>query len=154
MAIWTVGHSNRTTEELVAALRAHGISLLWDVRAYPRSKRHPHFSREALSDELPRHGIGYAWRGKELGGYRGDPPAGHPHAALEGGFAAYAEYTRTQTFRAAMPKGLRRRVRIGLRCGGVPYGQVLLDLGPGCFGQNVAATDVVHWTIRTDSNQI
>src|SRR5262245_53490112 len=37
MAIFTIGHSNRTLDELVALLGAHGVTLLADVRMMPHS---------------------------------------------------------------------------------------------------------------------
>jgi uncharacterized protein (DUF488 family) len=40
------------------------------VRAYPASRRHPQFSREALSRSLQEAGIEYVWEGKALGGMR------------------------------------------------------------------------------------
>ncbi len=61
-------HGNRSLEEFIALLGL--IRLLVDVRAYPTSRRHPHFSREPLSRALADNGIEYAWQGKELGGLR------------------------------------------------------------------------------------
>ena len=40
------------------------------MRAYPASRRHPQFSREALSTSLKEAGIAYRWEGKALGGMR------------------------------------------------------------------------------------
>jgi len=67
--IYTIGHSTRTLEELVTALQAHGVGALVDIRSFPMSRRLPHFNRESLEVELPRHGIRYVWM-KELGGRR------------------------------------------------------------------------------------
>jgi uncharacterized protein (DUF488 family) len=57
-----------------------------DVRAYPASRRHPQFARDALSQELTAAGISYEWHGKALGGMR------------SGGYAAQME---TDEFRSA-----------------------------------------------------
>jgi len=46
--IYTIGHSTRTLDELIAALQAHGIRTLVDIRAFPMSRRLPHFNRESL----------------------------------------------------------------------------------------------------------
>lgn len=35
MTVYTVGHSTRSLEDLVAILRAHGVELLVDVRRFP-----------------------------------------------------------------------------------------------------------------------
>ncbi|MCL4245128.1 MAG: DUF488 domain-containing protein [Candidatus Dadabacteria bacterium] len=71
--IHSIGHSNRGLDEFIAALEAHGIETLADVRSYPVSRRYPHFSREALSDALTARGIKYVWMpglgGRRDGGY-------------------------------------------------------------------------------------
>lgn len=100
--LWTVGHSSRSLEEFVRVVQAHGIGRIVDVRAYPQSRRHPQFARESLAAALPRAGLGYLWRGKALGGFRGEPAADTPHVALAGGFAAYAEHTASAEFRSAL----------------------------------------------------
>ncbi len=40
------------------------------MRAYPASRRHPRFSKEALSASLKEAGIAYRWEGKAPGGMR------------------------------------------------------------------------------------
>lgn len=100
MRIYTVGHSTRRLEELVAMLRARGVKLLVDVRRFPGSRRHPQFSRESLEPALPEAGIAYLW----LDGLGGRRPgrAGSPHTAWKvGGFASYAEHMETDEFREA-----------------------------------------------------
>ena len=46
------------------------IELLVDVRAYPASRRHPHFAREVLARSLASANIAYDWQGAALGGMR------------------------------------------------------------------------------------
>lgn len=100
MTVYTVGHSTRSLPELVASLRAHGVELLVDVRRFPGSRRHPHFSRESLERALPASGIGYLWL-EGLGGRRSGR-AGSPHTAWKvGGFASYADHMETDEFREA-----------------------------------------------------
>ncbi|MEZ4548619.1 MAG: DUF488 domain-containing protein [Thermodesulfobacteriota bacterium] len=53
----SIGHSNRSIDDFIAALEAHGIETLADVRSYPVSRRYPHFSRDELSDALAARGI-------------------------------------------------------------------------------------------------
>lgn len=67
--IYSVGHSSRTIEELLSILKHHEIATLVDVRRFPESRRHPHFSRKALSRELEKNGISYTHLGHFLGGY-------------------------------------------------------------------------------------
>jgi len=66
----TVGHSDRSTGELLDLLRLHGVALVADVRSAPWSRRHPQHSRPSLERALAGAGIGYAWLGASLGGLR------------------------------------------------------------------------------------
>ena len=96
--IYTIGHSTRTLEELAAVLREHGIRTLVDIRSYPMSRRLPHFNRESLEQELPRHGIAYLWL-KELGGRRKKLRDDSPNTALRNeSFRNYADYMMTPEF--------------------------------------------------------
>lgn len=99
--LYTIGHSTRTLDELISALKAHGIKTLVDIRAFPMSRRLPHFNRESLETELPRHGIRYVWM-KALGGYRKKGRKDSPHTALRSAsFRNYADYTLTAEFESA-----------------------------------------------------
>ena len=69
VAVWTIGHSNRSVERFVSLLGEHKIQTLIDIRSFPTSKVE-HFRREEMEHWLPEHGIEYVWLGKELGGYR------------------------------------------------------------------------------------
>ena len=94
--IYTIGHSTRTLDELVAALRGHGITTLVDIRAFPMSRRLPHFNRESLEQELPKAGIAYVWM-KELGGRRKKMRDDSPNTALrDDSFRNYADYMMTE----------------------------------------------------------
>jgi uncharacterized protein (DUF488 family) len=64
------GHSTKTFDDFVALIRGAGIETVVDVRRFPQSRRHPHFSRQRLEAELPARRIGYVWLGDELGGFR------------------------------------------------------------------------------------
>jgi len=74
-----VGHGARSAVAFVFLLRQSGITRLVDVRAYPVSRRHPQFSRDALGQALSEAGIAYDWQGRALGGMR------------KGGYAAHME---------------------------------------------------------------
>jgi uncharacterized protein (DUF488 family) len=100
--LYTIGHSTRTFDELVSALTAHSIETLVDIRAFPMSRRLPHFNRESLEAELPKRGIRYVWM-KDLGGYRKKTRDDSPHIALRNqSFRNYADYTLTPEFEQAM----------------------------------------------------
>lgn len=80
--LYTVGHGNRTFEELVACLRSFGIVTVVDVRSYPASRHHPHFTREELEPALVSEGFTYRWLGKELGGFRSEGYEAHMESDL------------------------------------------------------------------------
>ena len=95
--IWTLGHSTRSTEELLAVLDAYAIELVVDVRRFPGSRRLPQFSADALDASLATHGVAYRWLAS-LGGRR------RPHAASSNtgwrhpAFRAYADHVATEEF--------------------------------------------------------
>lgn len=100
--LYTIGHSTRTLDELVSALKAHEIETLVDIRAFPMSRRLPHFNREALERSLPEQAIRYQWM-QALGGYRKAARKDSPHTALRNAnFRNYADYTLTPEFGHAM----------------------------------------------------
>lgn len=100
--LYTIGHSTRTLDELIEALHAHSIKTLIDIRAFPMSRRMPHFNRESLEKSLPEAGIRYVWM-KELGGRRKKILAESPNLALRNeSFRNYADYMLTPQFERAM----------------------------------------------------
>jgi len=66
--IYTLGHSTRSADELLAVLQDAGVRALADVRRYPASRRHPQHNRGALERTLSAAGIAYEWFGESLGG--------------------------------------------------------------------------------------
>lgn len=100
--LYTIGHSTRSLDELIAALRAHQIETLVDIRAFPMSRRLPQFNRDSLEQTLPAAGSRYVWM-KELGGYRKKIREDSPHIAMRNdSFRNYADYMLTPTFEHAM----------------------------------------------------
>lgn len=99
--IHTIGHSTRPLAEFVALLRAHGVRQLVDIRSIPRSRRHPHFSGDALSASLPQAGIVYR-HSAALGGRRKPRPDSRNTAWRVEGFRGYADYMETAAFRGAL----------------------------------------------------
>jgi uncharacterized protein (DUF488 family) len=105
--LYTIGHSTRSFDELVAALRAHGVATLVDIRAFPMSRRMPHFNRESLDVELPKRGIRYVWM-KELGGHRKKIRDDSPNTGLRNdSFRNYADYMLTAEFAQAIERLLK-----------------------------------------------
>ncbi len=101
MRLYTVGHSTRTLDELVEALRHVGVDLLVDIRTIPRSRHTPQFNREALSRTLPRRGIGYRHL-KALGGLRKPRPDSRNTAWRNASFRGFADYMESPEFAAAL----------------------------------------------------
>lgn len=116
--IYTIGHSTRTFEELLEALRAHGIQTLVDIRAFPMSRRLPHFNRENFELELPKAAINYVWEPR-LGGRRKKLRGDSPNTALRNdSFRNYADYMLTPEFRTAIDDLIARadRERLAIMC--------------------------------------
>jgi uncharacterized protein (DUF488 family) len=102
MTLYTIGHSTRTAEAFGELLREHGIALLADVRRYPASRRHPHFSAEALAATLAEAGIAYRHL-PELGGRRASEGEGSLNAGWRNAsFRAYADHALTPAFQEAL----------------------------------------------------
>ena len=101
MSILTIGHSTRTLEDFLRILRAYGVGRIVDVRTIPRSKRHPQFNQDVLSESLRGSGIDYVSM-RQLGGFR------HPTTdSLNLGwrnlsFRGFADYMQTPEFLLAI----------------------------------------------------
>jgi uncharacterized protein (DUF488 family) len=97
----TIGHSNRSIEEFIGILKAHGVDLVVDVRTIPRSRHNPQFNRESLPGALAAAGIGYR-HAPGLGGLR-HPRKDSPNTGWRNsGFRGYADYMRTPEFEASL----------------------------------------------------
>ena len=105
----TIGHSNLSIEEFVAALQKHGVRVLVDVRSTPYSQYSPQFNRENLDRSLQQVGIEYRFAGESLGGRPTDPtcyrdgqvPEGHANY-LE--LVDYDEVARRPWFRQGVAR--------------------------------------------------
>jgi len=88
-------------DEFVGLLRAHAISGVADIRTVPKSRRHPHFSADALSLSLPQVGVSYR-HFPGLGGLRKPRRDSRNSAWRHEGFRGYADYMETDEFREAL----------------------------------------------------
>jgi uncharacterized protein (DUF488 family) len=84
VTVYTVGHSDHTTDALLLLLQQHGIALVVDVRSQPYSQWVPQFNRENLARDLQAAGIRYVFLGDSLGGRPKDrklydPDQEHPN---------------------------------------------------------------------------
>jgi uncharacterized protein (DUF488 family) len=115
--VWTIGHSTRDWPAFLAALQAHGIEAVADVRRFPASRKYPHFNLEAMARALEQAGIEYVHL-PELGGRR---PArrGSPNTAWRNtSFRGYADHMETPEYRAAEDKLIRlsEKKRTAMMC--------------------------------------
>jgi uncharacterized protein (DUF488 family) len=95
--IYTIGHSTRSLEELIALIRAHGVEGIADVRRFAGSRRLPHFNADHLTRSLPEHGLLYL-PCPLLGGRR-KPSADSPNTGWRNeSFRAYADYMQMPPF--------------------------------------------------------
>jgi uncharacterized protein (DUF488 family) len=102
--IYTIGHSNRPQEALLALLSDAGVGLLVDVRSFPRSRSNPQFNSDTLAGGLSGAKIGYRHM-QVLGGRRSAQPLGGPSpntAWREAGFRNYADYALSPAFREGL----------------------------------------------------
>jgi len=66
--LYSIGHGNRSAEELTSLLKEYGIQYLIDVRSSPFSKFNPHFNQNALKFSVEKEGVKYVFMGDVLGG--------------------------------------------------------------------------------------
>lgn len=123
--IYTLGHSTRDLAEFSRLLQVHEIRLLVDIRAFPMSRRHPHFNRDHLELWLPEIGSDYIWE-KDLGGRRKKqmPTEQSPNIALRNdSFRNYADYMLTSQFQSAIERLVERaaRQRTAIMCAEAVY---------------------------------
>jgi uncharacterized protein (DUF488 family) len=115
--IWTIGHSTRSFEAFTELLRSAGIETVADIRAFPASRRFPHFNRENLAPLLQEKHIGYVHL-PGLGGRR-RPRKDSPNTAWKNtSFRGYADYMETEAFLAAIAQlqELARDKRVAYMC--------------------------------------
>ncbi len=95
--LYTIGHSTRALDELVALLRAHDVGVLADIRTIPRSRHNPQFNAEALAAALPPLGLRYVPLPR-LGGLRRAAKDSPNTAWRNASFRGYADYMLTEEF--------------------------------------------------------
>jgi uncharacterized protein (DUF488 family) len=101
LTVWTVGHSTRSAGDFIELLQAHRIEAVADVRRFPTSRRHPHFSRDNLEPALAAYGIDYVWL-PALGGRRSPSPDSGNTGWRVAAFRGYADYMETPEFAEAL----------------------------------------------------
>ena len=69
--VWTIGHSNSSTERVLGLLADQGVEAVADIRTTPRSRWVPQFDASALRLSAGAAGISYVPMGETLGGRPG-----------------------------------------------------------------------------------
>ncbi len=107
--LYTVGHSNRTLDELVLALAAWEVTTLVDIRHFTRSRANPQFNAAVLRRRLPREDMAYVVM-PALGGRRGrqDIEPSRNAGWTNASFKNYADYAETAAFQTALRELLER----------------------------------------------
>lgn len=113
--IYTVGHSTRTFDEFVEVLESFEIERLVDIRRFPGSRRHPHFSGESLALTLPPTGVIYE-HAAALGGRRNTSPGSVNTGLRNASFRGYADYMQTTEFLDAISRLLADVRRTVVMC--------------------------------------
>jgi uncharacterized protein (DUF488 family) len=110
--LYTLGHSKRSADEVIAILRAHAITRLLDIRRFPRSRTNPQFNADVLPLTLARAEISYG-QIAALGGRRGgrrasDSPNGGWQVQA---FRNYADYADSAAFQVGLSDLLAQAAR-------------------------------------------
>jgi hypothetical protein len=102
---FTVGHSTRPVDELVALLRAVDVELVVDVRTIPRSRTNPQYNRDVLPPTLKSFNLDYVHL-PELGGLRSRTSVARRVNGFwqNESFHNYADYAMGNEFRAGLSK--------------------------------------------------
>ncbi|HTE47821.1 MAG TPA: DUF488 domain-containing protein [Gemmatimonadaceae bacterium] len=102
--IFTIGHSSRTLADFTALVQPVGVTLVVDIRAFPRSRAAPQFNTDTLPNALAAQGIRYRHM-PVLGGRRhrrkDAPPSRNTYWRVAA-FQNYADYAATADFRAGL----------------------------------------------------
>src|SRR3989441_1452476 len=117
LKLWTIGHSTRSIDEFIEALKSFEIQSLADVRSFPGSRRYPQFNQENLRASLAAAGIGYIHL-PDLGGRRRAKPDSLNMAWQNKTFRGYADYMETEAFQKGIARLLEaaRERRTAIMC--------------------------------------
>jgi uncharacterized protein (DUF488 family) len=116
-SIWTIGHSTRSADDFVRLLQVHAVTGLADVRTIPKSRRHPHFGREALTARLASEGVEYR-HFPDLGGLRKPRRDSSNTGWKNASFRGYADHMQTAEFALAVDDLLEfgARAQVAIMC--------------------------------------
>lgn len=99
--LYTIGHSTRSLDELVALLRSFGVAILADIRTIPRSRHNPQFNGDTLPAALRRRRIRDVHIPR-LGGLRRPREDSINAGWRNRSFRGFADYMQTDEFEAGL----------------------------------------------------
>ncbi|WP_245866873.1 DUF488 family protein [Diaminobutyricimonas aerilata] len=149
--VYTIGHSTRSPDEFVEALRQHGVQVVADVRAVPGSRRNPQFGPEELPRSLAEAGIDYVAFTEQLDGRRysrvGEPTVNG--AWRNHSFRSYADYMQTPGFARGVDAllELADARRVAMMCAeAVPWRCHRSLIGDALVARGVPVADIMTAT--------
>ncbi|MCW6161326.1 MAG: DUF488 domain-containing protein [Candidatus Micrarchaeales archaeon] len=101
--IFAIGYSNYAVSKFIKILKAHGVTMLVDVRTIPKSRHQPDFNKPALAARLKRNGIQYM-HFPELGGLRKPSKDSINKGWRNSSFRGFADYMQKREFATAIAK--------------------------------------------------
>ena len=115
--VYTVGHSTRTLDELVALLRMFDISVLADIRTVPRSRHNPQFNADVLRAALSARAFRYVHLAR-LGGLRRARKDSFNTGWRNASFRGFADYMLTEDFESGLEelRALTAQGNVALMC--------------------------------------
>lgn len=150
--LYSIGHSNHQLDIFLALVTAHEIQILVDVRAFPASRRWPHFNQDALREVLAERGVRYEWNAALGGRRKGRPDSAHSAWTVPA-FRHYADHTETAEFGEGLRAllALSEQGRTAFMCAEARYTQCHRRLIADQL--IVAGHDVRHIESRTRASE-
>lgn len=111
--IFTIGHSNHTTEEFIELLAKHSINYVCDVRSTPYSRFAEDYNRENIKMVLIKNNLQYLFFGEEFGARREEK------SLYTDGIVDFEKVAKSIKFLEGMERiesGLNKGYRIALMC--------------------------------------
>jgi uncharacterized protein (DUF488 family) len=146
--VLTIGHSNRSIDEFIRLLQAHGVTRVVDVRSLPRSFHNPQFNKDALPGSLKVAGLTYLHM-PGLGGLRHAKRDSINIGWRNASFRGYADYMQTPEFEENLDQliQLASHDRIAVMCAeAVPWRCHRSLIGDALLVRGIRTEDIMTVT--------